>query len=349
MAGAGGVDTDDAKCVKIWSLVEMHDDDMNAPLELTIEGGAGPVALSPDGKLLAVGKSDGGEIRVYTIGDNKPPSEWYSVCFEASNDAPSHHCTQVEFSHSGNLLAAAWGDGITRIYDAETSARVMHFGGDGQPGTWVGIVLAFSPDDSLLVSGGPAEPVVIHQLAAIQPTHRYAIAKSTPEEPLTFAAMSSEHVALVRGNLVVVQVRATGKELCRIEAEGIVMSNSSCGPVSLSSSHVAFSVPSENHVAVHALPSLPSDGQAFDHSTARHITVGMCVMVCFSPDGSLLGVADNTSRLKIFDVKDGKPIECCNADETAISTSVNAGFSPSGKLAAVSTVAPVRVAAGCQG
>eukprot|EP01046_Picozoa_sp_COSAG06_P017894 COSAG06_NODE_1230_length_10161_cov_2.903498_5_plen_526_part_00 len=134
LAGAGGFNTPHANYVKICSLVNIdatniRDDDMIAPLELIIEGGAGSVALSPDGKLLAVGKSDGGAIHVYTIDDSKPPSEWYSVCFEESSDAPCRHCMQVEFSHSGNRLAAAWGDGIARMYDVETSARVAHFGG----------------------------------------------------------------------------------------------------------------------------------------------------------------------------------------------------------------------------
>jgi WD40 repeat protein len=337
LAGAGGLNTPHANCVKIWSLVNICDDDLNAPLELLIQGGAGPIALSPDGKLLAVGKSDGGEIRVYTIDDSKPPSEWYSVCFEASSDAPCHHCTQVEFSHSGNLLAAVWGDGITRVYDAETSARVAHFGGDGQPGSWVGCVLAFSSDDSLLVSGGLMEPVVIYQLAAIQPTYRYAIAKSIAEEPLTFAAMNSEHVALVRGKLVVVQMRATGEELCRIEAEGTVMSNSSCGPVSVSLSHVAFVVPSKNHVAVHALPSAR---QVCDHREVHYIPIEICVQVCISPDGSLLAVTDITRRLQIFKVDTGEAIECCNANETAISPCNTASFRPSGKFVAVTTFVP---------
>ena len=140
---------------------------------------------------------------------------------------------QVEFSHTGDLLAAAWADGITRVYDAETSAPVAHFGCDDRPGPWANLVLAFSSDDSLLASGGLFDvPVVIHQLAAVQPTCRYAIAKSTSdwgdgpwhppfldysEEPLTLAAMSSEYVALVRGKLVVVQLRATGEAFPRHE------------------------------------------------------------------------------------------------------------------------------------
>jgi len=60
-------------------------------------------------------------------------------------------------------------------------------------------------------------------------------------------------------------------------------------------------------------------------------------MICFSPDGSLLAVPDCNRRLQIFKVETGEAIECCNADATAISPGYNASFSPSGKLAAVST------------
>ena len=114
------------------------------------------------------------------------------------------------------------------------------------------------------------------------------------KESLEITAVCAEHVVLVRGSIVVVHSRATGEELCRIEADGDVACVMTMTAVAVSSTHVAFVIMSDD-VAVHALPS---GKKAFDiHSGSNAIH-----FVALSPDGSRLAVVDCTLPLRIFDV-----------------------------------------------
>jgi WD40 repeat protein len=204
LIGAGGSETPDATLLKVWRIDKL---DGLTPYELIypktlIVGdstGGHVIALSPDGQLLAVGALKDGEVRVYTIDDEnqqKEPSEWSSVCFGEGSDMQCHNCVQVRFSNRGwtsdkqertstlkerKLLAASWGNFTFSVFDVMSAARVAHFGGTGRLGLFLGTVLAFSPDDRELATGGLTEPVVLHQFAPIQPGHRYTIAASGTE------------------------------------------------------------------------------------------------------------------------------------------------------------------------
>ena len=349
LVGSGGFNTPDAECVKIWRFADLE----TAPRELIVVAGAGPVALSPDaGQLLAVGTTEGGEVRVYTIEDSTDSSKWSSVCIEASNDAQCRHCVSLQFSFGGKLLAAAWGNSTVSVFDVQTSAKVAHYGGEGKIANWAGFVLAFSPDDSLLVAGGMKEPAVIHQLAPIQPTRRYATAVelltaplATPATPaggpwvcpactfkneaaasacavcvgarpggggarlggLSFAAMSTEHVALVHGSLVVVQSRETGVEICRIEAKGTVKACAGNQPVAVCATHVAFVSMQAKSVALHELPS--------GRLVVWHVMSDIVQGIVFSADGSKLLVGDFNTGAHVFETATGKRIECVRATE----------------------------------
>jgi hypothetical protein len=256
---------------------------------------------------LAVGTTEGGEVRVYTIKESNDASKWSSVCIEASNDAQCRHCVNVQFSFGGKLLAATWGNSTVSVFDVQTSAKVAHYGGEGKIANWAGFVLAFSPDDSLLVAGGMKEPAVIHQLAPIQPTRRYAIAGKLLSKKVSFAAMSTEHVALVHESLVVVQSCETGIEICRIEAEGTVKACAGNQPVAVCATHVAFVSMQDRSVALHELPP--------GRRVVRHEMSDMVQGIVFSADGSKLLVGDFNTGAHVFETATGKPIECVRATD----------------------------------
>ena len=67
--------------------------------ELTVDAGAGPVAISPDEKFLAVGTIEGGEVRLYTIDPIRTPNNWKSICLDPASSAECRHCVQICFGH----------------------------------------------------------------------------------------------------------------------------------------------------------------------------------------------------------------------------------------------------------
>eukprot|EP01046_Picozoa_sp_COSAG06_P027231 COSAG06_NODE_2393_length_6959_cov_2.624781_1_plen_562_part_00 len=107
VVGSGGVETEDATVVKMWTIADIagllssdqpeHSQYVEPRDTLVVQDGAGPVALSIDGKYLAIGSLGGGAVWMYTIDANRPLSEWHSVCLQASRDEQNHHCQRVEF------------------------------------------------------------------------------------------------------------------------------------------------------------------------------------------------------------------------------------------------------------
>jgi hypothetical protein len=164
VVGSGGANTDDAFAVKLWGVPAVQSDSdtkgeraiLKPEWTLAVKAGAGPVALSPDSKFLAVGATKGGEVRVYDVDETTDANEWRSVCFQKPSDAQSRHCMQLAFSHKphsgegmqrscgtahtdgqyshcAHLLAVGWGTHVFSVFDARTSACVAHFGGEGRP------------------------------------------------------------------------------------------------------------------------------------------------------------------------------------------------------------------------
>ena len=157
-------------------------------IEIGLEERAKAVAFSPDGKLLAVGASDG-YVTLFSVPDWRPLRRWrhtqdlepiFSVAFSPNgqllataargsgvrlwdvadgkpdksqliNASPKADVYTVTFSRDGRLLAAASGENNEiEIWDVATRSLVTGLRRDRRLST----ALAFSPDSTRLVVGG---------------------------------------------------------------------------------------------------------------------------------------------------------------------------------------------------
>jgi RNA polymerase sigma factor (sigma-70 family) len=100
-----------------------------------------PIAVSPDGKLLASGQS-GDDTKVY-LWDAATGKELRRLEGHAS------YPLSVAFTPDGRLLASGDGHGIVKFWDVATGKLLRQLGQDGQPAQSV----AFSPDGKRLASG----------------------------------------------------------------------------------------------------------------------------------------------------------------------------------------------------
>ncbi|WP_265565541.1 trypsin-like peptidase domain-containing protein [Streptomyces hygroscopicus] len=125
---------------------------------------AGPLAVSPDGRVLAAGTSGGrnGSVRLWSLADPAHPAPLGSL------PAGVGRITAVAISADGRLLAAGAPDGAIRLWDisAPAGARQLpsltgHRGGVDS--------LAFSPSHRLLASSGGDQRVRLWNLA--DPSH----------------------------------------------------------------------------------------------------------------------------------------------------------------------------------
>lgn len=121
-------------------------------------GASGPTALavSPDGKLVAVGHADDGSARLYQVnGDGMP-----ALLAALPGQGSAAQVYAIAFSPDGHLLATGDQSGGVRLWDVSTPASPKALGGELTPGFGAGVLaLTFSPDGKALLAGG-AKPAV---------------------------------------------------------------------------------------------------------------------------------------------------------------------------------------------
>ena len=118
--------------------------------ELSAAGGrVNSLAFSPDGKMLAS-----------TEVSTRRVSLWDPLCGELLRTLPSHYgpIYDVAFAPDGKTLATACGDGVVRLWDANSAKLLSTYAGGG-------LCLAFSPDGKYLASGGADSLVRIWEAA----------------------------------------------------------------------------------------------------------------------------------------------------------------------------------------
>ncbi len=136
----------DGKTVELWSATAWKN--VGSVLQTYgNEAGVNSTVLSPDGTLMAAGRSTG-DITMIRVDDNAHVSK--------NRDVHGHTgaVNSIQFSHSGRKLLSASADGTARIWDVSNGSQLAHFPRTGRlpkRGVWKA---AFSPDESLIATAG---------------------------------------------------------------------------------------------------------------------------------------------------------------------------------------------------
>ncbi|BAY73560.1 WD-40 repeat-containing protein (plasmid) [Trichormus variabilis NIES-23] len=128
----------DLRNIKLYD-VNFQNTDLSKSIFTETFSGVLSIAFSPNGKLLAIGDTNG-EIRLYQVMDSKQ----VLTCQGHTNWIPS-----LTFSPDGNMLASSSSDHTVRLWDVDTGKCLQTLQGHTHE-VWT---VAFSPDGKTLVSG----------------------------------------------------------------------------------------------------------------------------------------------------------------------------------------------------
>ena len=146
--------------VGLWDLGRPHPlatNTTNRPAAAGLDGSA--MALSEDGRLLAVGRPDGTITVSDTASGATLAGPFLAHPVDPSVDPDTQRQPGVQalaFGPDSGMLASSGGDGTVRRWDPRSGAEIgaPSVGHDIEGGAWTIGALAFAPDASILASGG---------------------------------------------------------------------------------------------------------------------------------------------------------------------------------------------------
>jgi len=249
--------------------------------------GAGAVAFSPDGKLLATGYGNG-YVRLWD-----PATE--QAIGAPLPAAPGSGVNGVAFSPDGKLLATAGGDGYVRLWNTATRQASGALLGPVTAGTMDAV--AFSPDGKLLATAGSGGYVGLWDMA----THRQIGKPLTGHTgQITSVAFSPDGKLLATAGGGDGTVRLWNPATRQPVGSPIPAARPGAGVGSLAFSPDGklLATGSDGYVQLWN-PATRQPVGAPLHASARNGGIRWVLGVAFSPDGKLLASAgwDGTVRL----------------------------------------------------
>jgi WD40 repeat protein len=270
-----------------------------------------PLALSPNGQILAVGGKDG-TIVLWDIAMQKP------IAQQPHKDQHKGHIVSIAFSPDGQTLASGGSDSTIMLWDG-TSGKSLGQPLNGHRGAVSSLV--FSPKGSLLASGDETGWLMQWHVTRGQALSQPLLGHS--DDYLSAVALSPDNQTLVIGSayglLTLVDVtrgQALGQPLTGYKGELL--------GVAFSSDNKVLAVGRENNaIAVHDVVSRQPVGRRITGYEGHQLIVRM------SPDGHTLAVLGGDRTVKLWDVRTSQPRELSFPQSHGVAE--KAAFSPDGK------------------
>jgi WD40 repeat protein/tRNA A-37 threonylcarbamoyl transferase component Bud32 len=269
----------------------------------------GGVSFSPDGRFVQHHYGTGGQVKVYRLGGAEA-----AVVLE---DLDVPHNSTVAFSADSRSFAAAHRDGSVSVYDLESSPRAKELQ-RRQTGLHLHMHLAFRPGQPhLAVAGGNVVRVVDlggDKRSLAELTHPYGVSSMAWHPDGQTLATACDDL------LIRLWEVATGK-VVSLEGHrnrGIEMAFNPAGDCLLSNDWSSLL-------------------RLWDPRTGRQLLQTPSPASAFSRDGSLLGLDQSGSRVRLLRVATRRPLRCLTASRASVQWDmVNARTSPDGRLLVVS-------------
>lgn len=278
--------------------------------DISAQGFDHPLAISPNGRLVAIGRKDG-TIRLWKLGEAND-----GVDLQVGSE-----CGSLAFAPDGKILASGGRDKIVRLWDVTIGRELHQFRGHN---SWIEAV-AFSPDGNVLASSGQDRCI---RLWSVATGDQVSHAIGHDFHPSALALSPDGRTAFTGGwdDAIFAWDTATGKELRHFVAK-------QRGVLSLAVSPDGRRLASAGNE--HEL-------RIWDAATGQEVRTisghaGGCGAVAFSPDGKKLVSSGRDHTIRIWEISSGGELLKIQGkvDEDF---GIGATFSPDGKLLAAATV-----------
>lgn len=332
--------------------VKLHDVNFqNADLAKSVFaeafGGVLSVAFSPNGKLLAMGDTNG-EIRLYQIADGKQ----VLTCHTHTNWVVS-----LAFSPDSNKLASGSSDCTVRLWDVSTG-RCLHILGEHKHEVWS---VVFSPDGETLASGSDDQTARLWCVStgkclrifqghtnyvlsvAFSPDGQKLLSGSHDRTIRLWCIITGECSTVFQGHddgIRSIAVSPDGQKLASSSNDKTVrlwnLSTGKCLRIFQGHSNQIFSVafsPQDNTIAS---GSHDQTVRLWDVNSGECLKIlqghsNLVFSVAFSPQGNIIASGSRDQTMKLWDVNTGKCLKTFHGYTNQI---LSVAFSPNGQTLA---------------
>jgi WD40 repeat protein/transcriptional regulator with XRE-family HTH domain len=293
-------------------------------------GGAGGMAFSPDGKLLATGYGSG-YVRLW---DPATGQAIGSPLLADTSPEGNGGVTGVAFSPDGKLLATAGGDGTVRLWNTATRQAARAPLPANSNGSVAGV--AFSPDGKLLATAGGDGYVRLWNPATGQPVGSPLPADTSPDgvDAVAFSPDGKLLASADADGTVRLWNPAT-RQAVGSPIPAVTRPGAGVGSVAFSPDGKTLASGGDGYVRLWNTATRQPVGAPL-HASARNGGIRWVLGVAFSPDGKLLASAGWDGTVRLWDPATRQP---AGAPLRPVTNGgrrwlVGVAFSPDGKLLA---------------